>query len=272
MESSMIVSATQLHPIGRVAEAAGVSTQTVRIWERRGLIHSTRTKGGHRVFTFDMLRRAVELASASRRAREQQLAGTASQQSLELASTGMRIRRARLAKRLSQQDAAQQAGISRSFLAAVERGESGCSVQVLSRLADTFGIPMSRFAPSPAAAGRVTRVSDRPRTVLADGVTWEELAPPGSHDIEPALLYMPPGQGSGGPVVRPGEDFLLILKGELVFYLGEHQEEVRLETGDAMVVDGGTPIAWRNPGRKTATCLWVELITTLRKKRTAGKR
>jgi transcriptional regulator with XRE-family HTH domain len=268
----MIASAPQLHPIGRVAAAAGVSTQTVRIWERRGLIHSTRTKGGHRVFTSDMLRRAVDLASASRRAREQQLPGTASQQSLELASTGMRIRRARLAKRLSQQAAAQRAGISRSFLAAVERGESGCSVQVLSRLADTFAIPMSRFAPNPAAIGRVTRKSARPRTVLADGVTWEELAPPGSHDIEPALLYMPPGQGSGGPIVRPGDVFLLTLNGELVFYLGKHREEVRLGTGDAMIVDGGTPIAWRNPGRKVVTCLWVELISTLRKKRSARKR
>jgi transcriptional regulator with XRE-family HTH domain len=268
MGSSMIVRAPQLHPIGRVAEAAGVSTQTVRIWERRGLIHSTRTKGGHRVFTADMLRRAVDLASASRRAREQQLPGTASQQSLELASTGMRIRRARLARKLSQQDAAQRAGISRSFLAAVERGESGCSVQVLSRLADTFRIPMS----NPTAIGRVTRKSARPRTVLADGVTWEELAPPGSHDIEPALLYMPPGQGSGGPIVRPGETFLLTLNGELVFYLGKHREEVRLGTGDAMIVDGGTPIAWRNPGRKVVTCLWVELISTLRKKRSARKR
>jgi hypothetical protein len=65
----------------------------------------------------------------------------------------------------------------------------------------------------------------------------------------------------------------MILKGEFVFYLGEHQEEIRLKTGDAMVIDGGTPIAWRNPGRKTATCLWVELITTLRKrqKRPAGR-
>jgi hypothetical protein len=65
---------------------------------------------------------------------------------------------------------------------------------------------------------------------------------------------------------------LLILNGELVFYLGEHREEVRLGTGDAMIIDGGTPIAWRNPGRKTATCLWVELLSTLRKKRSARKR
>ena len=108
------------------------------------------------------------------------------------------------------------------------------------------------------------RVADRPKTVLAGGVAWEELATPGGHDMEPALLHIPAGQGSGGPIVRPGADFVFVMTGQLIFALGEHQEEITLATGDAMVVEAGTPVAWRNEGSSLATCLWIELIASLR--------
>jgi transcriptional regulator with XRE-family HTH domain len=251
------------YSIGSLASATGVSTQTIRVWEKRGLLLSTRTSGGHRIFDESALEKAIELATASRRGREQ-LPPMASSDSLELASTGMRIRRERLKRGLSQQRAAAQIGISRSFLAAVERGESGVSIQTLAKMSDVFGIPMSEFANSSVGSSRVMRATERPRTVLAGGVTWEELARPGRSDMEPALLYIPINQGSGGTIVRPGESFVYVLSGSLIFVLGEHQEETRLRAGDALVIEGGTPVAWRNDGNETVTCVWVELIVGIR--------
>jgi hypothetical protein len=32
-----------------------------------------------------------------------------------------------------------------------------------------------------------------------------------------------------------------------------------------VIVNGGTPAAWRNAGKSTATCLWVELVKPLRR-------
>jgi transcriptional regulator with XRE-family HTH domain len=257
---AMSDTAPEQFSIGRVAEAAGVSAQTVRIWERRGLISANRTDGGHRVFSQDMVRRTIELAAAARRTRPQQRPEAAGAESLELASTGMRIRRARLAKALSQVEAATRIGISRSFLAAVERGESGVSVQVLARMADTFGLSLSQFAPHQASPEKVMRVADRPRTVLAGGVTWEELAAPGRYKMEPAMLHIPPGQSSGGAIIRPGDDFIYVIEGELIVAMGERLEDVRLQEGDALTVEGGTPMTWRNPGQVRTECLWVELI------------
>jgi transcriptional regulator with XRE-family HTH domain len=257
-------SASNTYSIGTLASAAGVSTQTIRVWEKRGLLASARSPGGHRIFHESTLEKAIELATAARRVREQR-PPMASPDSLELASTGMRIRRERLKQGLSQQRAAAQIGISRSFLAAVERGESGISIQTLAKMSDVFGIPMSEFAANnPVGSSRVMRATERPKTVLAGGVTWEELARPGSHDMEPALLYIPTHQGSGGTVVRPGENFVYVLGGSLVFALGEHQEETRLGAGDALVIEGGTPVAWRNDGEETALCVWVELIIGIR--------
>jgi DNA-binding XRE family transcriptional regulator/quercetin dioxygenase-like cupin family protein len=257
---------TQSYSIGKVADAAGVSVQTVRVWERLGHVASTRTPGGQRVYSELALRRVIEKAAAHRRKKSSQRQRlSAEAMSTELASTGARIRRARTDKGLSQAEAAALIGISRSFLAAVERGESGVSIKSLSRMADVFSIPMSKFAAGVDPTRRVMRVADRPRTVVGGGVTWEELAPPGSHDMEPALLHVPPGQTSGGFFVRPGDSFAFVQHGGLTFEFGDTGETMTLAQGDALIVPGGTPFSWQNTGRSTATCLWVELISMLRK-------
>lgn len=252
--------------IGSLATAAGVSTQAIRIWEKRGFLISQRSEGGHRVFDAEALSKAIELSTRSRRAKKQHLSETATTINIELASTGMRIRRARLSKGLSQQLAAEQIGISRSFLAAVERGESGVAVKTLANMADVFGIPMSQFAADTPMQGRVMRIKKRPHTHLAGGVIWEELAEPSRYDMEPALLHIPPGQSSGGMLIRPGESFVFVLRGKLVITLGELKEEIKLDTGDSIVIDGGTAVAWKNTGKSKATCVWVELIGSLKKK------
>lgn len=255
------------HSIGVVAKAAGVTPQTIRLWEKRGLVASARSEGGQRLFSEAALRRAVALAAKSRRLKQAEgRRPQASPDAVELASTGMRIKRARLEHGQSQAEAARRIGISRSFLATVERGESGVSTKVLARMADAFGIPMSGFAANRDPHERVMRRADRPRTLLSGGVAWEELAAPSSHDLEPALLHVPAGQGSGGVFVRPGEAFVFMLEGRLDFQLGETSDIIRLDQGDALIIDSGQSFSWSNPGKQPAHCMWVELIGGLRKK------
>jgi transcriptional regulator with XRE-family HTH domain len=258
------------YSIGAIARAAGVTTQTIRLWEKRGLITSVRSKGGRRLFTSDALRRAAELAANSRRSRRAVARSEPASDIMGLASIGMRIRRVRIDQGLSQAAAARRIGISRSFLATVERGESGVSTRVLAKFADAFGIPMSWFASAKNPDSRVMRCSERPRTLLAGGVTWEELVAPGSHDLEPAMLFVPPGQSAGGVFVRPGEAFVLVLDGTMEFQTGERMESVRLNKGDTLIVDSGTAFSWRNPGRSTARCVWIEFIGAARRKSRGG--
>lgn len=255
--------------IGVLAQAAGVTTQTIRVWEMRGLLDSVRTLGGHRLFAPQMRDAAVALATHARRTRLQQLPESAGASSLGLASTGMRIRAARLAHNLTQQSAAKRIGISRSFLAAIERGTAPVSVEMLSRLAHCYGMAMSDFATQRIQqTGRVMRAAERPRTDLGGGVYWEELANPGdAHDLEPALLHIPPGCGSGGVIIRPGENFVFVQQGSLIFSLGNQQDTIALYAGDALIIDSGTATSYRNDGPQTAICLWVELIDKLRANR-----
>lgn len=254
---------SRLYPIGKVAIAAGVSVQTVRLWERLGYVEALRSKGKQRMFSGDALRQVTERAASNRRQKEQTRVSASAD--TDLASTGIRIKRARLEKGLTQAEAAEMAGVSRSFIASVERGESGVSLQTLARLADAYGIPLSKFAGTIETVGRVIHSTERPRTVIAGSVTWEELAAPGRHDFEPALLYIPPGQTSGGLVLRPGDIFAYVMQGEITFEFGDTGEVSKLNVGDALTAAGGTPFSWKNGGKTTAVCLWVEVISSLKK-------
>lgn len=137
-------------------------------------------------------------------------------------------------------------------------------MQTLARMADLFGIQMGEFAAVGTQRSRIMRVKDRPRTVLAAGVNWLELASPG-HALEPAILMVPPGIGNGGLVVRAGEIFILVQLGELTIQLQNPPESVTLKSGDSIILDAGTPHSWCNLGWHPAACLGVEQIGTLAK-------
>lgn len=246
------------HAIGKVAAAANVSVQTIRLWERLGHLNATRTAGGQRLFSDEMLRTAVEFAISRRRARDRVVATDPT--AAGLAATGARIKRARLERGLTQAEASAQTGISRSFLASVERGETGVSMQTLARLADVFLIPMSRFADDAQTSDHVMRPESRPRTMTAGGVCWEELAAPGRYDLEPAVLIIPSGQTSGGFVVRPGTVFVYVLRNEILFEFNNATKPTVLSEGDALTVPSGLPFAWHNDSSNETSCLWIEVI------------
>lgn len=52
--------------IGEVARRTGLATSAIRFYERRGLVHATRTAGGQRRFRRDVLRRIAFVRVAQR--------------------------------------------------------------------------------------------------------------------------------------------------------------------------------------------------------------
>jgi len=103
----------------------------------------------------------------------------------------------------------------------------------------------------------LVRPHERARTVLEDGVTWEELVAPGQ-SLEPAMLIVPPGASSGGPITRPGDNFVLMLSGELCFDLLDDAIVMQLHPGDALMLVAGSTWSWENRGSTEATAVWVE--------------
>lgn len=69
---------------------------------------------------------------------------------------GRNVRRVRVAKGISQERLAFDAGVDRSYLGGMERGDANPTVDVLERLAATLGVPLGELfkefeqgAPSP---------------------------------------------------------------------------------------------------------------------------
>ncbi len=260
--------ADRRYRVGEIADSAGVSAQTIRLWEKQGLLQSERTDGGQRLFSRDQLDRAQKVSLLRRRhgwnpaAIRSALGGERADPSREAwreMTMGSRIRAARSSRGLTLEEVASRAGISRSFLSAAERGENVVSPGTLSAIADELGMPMSAFTPNVGPVRRVMRSDERPQTMMAEGVFWEELATPG-HRLEPALLMVPPGASSGGTYTRPGEVFVTLLAGELAFEIGRDDFE-SLRTGDSILLEPFVSWAWRNPGRRQAKALYVEQLS-----------
>ncbi|WP_314507425.1 helix-turn-helix domain-containing protein [uncultured Microbacterium sp.] len=249
--------------VGEVAEAAGVSAQTIRLWEKAGRVPSRRTPGGHRLFDAAAVKAAVDHAVTKRRlAHVRPVVVQAKVNEIgngEIAATGARIRSAREQSRRSQEEVAGRAGISRSLLSAIERGESGVSVQVFNRIAEALSLSMSDLAPVRDDQRIVMRSADRPKTVLDGGVTWEELASSG-HLLAPAMLTVPPGGASGGVVTFSRENFVCVLEGELTFELVSQAEVFVLGVDDSIVLTSGQAHSWRNSGTDAARAIWVERL------------
>jgi transcriptional regulator with XRE-family HTH domain len=242
--------------ISDVARFAGVSNQTIRDWERRGLLSAARTTGGQRRFSAKSRDTARQLAAKRRRpapAHTQE----ALPENLELARTGARIKAARQRAGLRQSELADRIGVSRSFLSTVERGLSGVSTRLMAKITDALGIGFSELAPAGDPLPLV-RAGERPTTVIEGGVTWEELVV-GHRTLEPAMLTIPPGAESGGFVVRPGETFVHVLHGQITFTLAPDRL-ARVSEDDSLTIFAATPYSWRNDGHESARCLWVEVF------------
>jgi DNA-binding transcriptional MerR regulator/quercetin dioxygenase-like cupin family protein len=250
------------YTVGDVAKAIGVSRQTLRVWERRGLLAPLRSQGRQRLYGEADLERASQIALLRNRHGWNPAAlqswtsaghATTAWGSLHL---GMRIRVARRSRKITLTHAARMVGVSSSFLSSLERGETGVSQHILSKIAEALSMPPSAFAPVWSSPALVMRPVDRPQTDLADGVRWQELASRG-HRMEPAMLMVPSGASSQGFYSHKGETFLHVIAGSFTLLVLDGDEQ-RLRAGDSLVLSPGSTWSWRNHGRVEARILWVE--------------
>ncbi|MDQ6522608.1 MerR family transcriptional regulator [Nocardioides sp. LHD-245] len=260
--------------IGDVAAEVGVSPQTLRVWEKQELLVPDRTGGGQRRYTPDQVTRARQIAELRRRhgwnpaAIRISLTGAppAAPAQQPAQPDGARLRRARLARGLSLATLARAADTSTAHLSSIERGLDRPSTQLVARLTDALGIPMSGLADFHATDASVVREGDRAPVQLENGAHWEELSMPG-HQFEAAMLTIAPGGSSGGPYSRPGETFAHLLDGQVEFRLGgtssDHEQTAEATTvgpGDSITVPPSIFLSWSNPGTVPARCLWFELL------------
>lgn len=146
---------------------------------------------------------------------------------------------------------AECAGVSRSMISLIERGESSPTAAVLDRLAAGLGVTLaSLFArQETAAASPLSRREDQP--VWRDpesGYTRRNLSAPGfPSPIELVEVVLPPGARVAydtGQRAAAVHQQIWVVEGAIALTLGE--ETYRLGTGDCLSMRLDRPIVFRN--------------------------
>ncbi len=253
--------------IGHVAAQAGVSSSVIRSWERLGLIEPQRSAGKYRLYTRDdvtVLKRAgflrkvrglnapaiVELLKQEGRVRPK---------SNGAGAIALRLRKLRQEKKLSLAHVAKKVGISVGFLSAIERSQMSASVSTLQKLASFYKVHVLDFYDQAQAHTPLVRPKKRKVLEAGPGVRMELLAW-GNTVMEPHLFRIKPHAGSGESYTHAGEEFLYILRGELLISLRD--VEYHLRPGDSFYFESATEHRWKNPGRSETWILWINTPPT----------
>jgi transcriptional regulator with XRE-family HTH domain len=165
-----------------------------------------------------------------------------------------RLRGLRAERGLTLDALAERAGVSRSMISLVERGESSPTAAVLGRLAAGLGVTIASLFADEA------RADASPLARRADQVAWRDpetgyvrrnLSPPGfPSPVELVEVVLPPGarvayDSAGAPGAIGISQQLWVLEGELELSAGEAAHH--LDVGDCLAMRVGGPTVFRNP-------------------------
>ena len=203
--------------IGEVSRAVGVSPQTLRLWEREGLVKARRTEKGYRAYDeadverLQQIKRLRQFEGLNYAAIRKHLGSvetvpdrngsgsyngsTDSDGSVVL---GERLRFLRLKARKTLKEVSETTGLSISFISTLERGGTGASVASLRQLAQAYGMTMRElFGAELNREHLLVRQADRPTMRWDNNVCFEEMASEGWL-MNPSYIKVPPETGSGG--------------------------------------------------------------------------
>jgi DNA-binding transcriptional MerR regulator/mannose-6-phosphate isomerase-like protein (cupin superfamily) len=254
--------------IGDVARMVGVSRSVIRTWESLGLTRPQRTESKYRLYTSEDVK-ILKRARFLRRVRglnAPAIVDLLKRQGLlrpapdgALGAIGARLRQLRLRCGLSLAQVAKSVEISVGFLSAIERSQMSASIGTLRRLARFYKTNILDFFDPAETNRRLVRPKERKVLEAGPGVRMELLAW-GNKVMEPHLFRIAPKAGSGESYTHEGEEFLMVLRGEL--HLALDSQEFRLKSGDSFYFESATPHRWKNPGRSETWVLWVNTPPT----------
>jgi len=176
------------------------------------------------------------------------------------ARVAVRVRGLRARSGLSLEALAERAGVSRSMISLIERGETSPTAVVLDKLAAALGVLLSSLFEPEAGAAAVPR---GPLARLADQPSWRDpesgylrrnVTPAGAgQPMRIVEVEFPPGARVAFDNAGRDEDTrqqVWLLEGRMELRVGRARH--RLEKGDCLAMRLDEPVMFHNPGRKRA--------------------
>jgi transcriptional regulator with XRE-family HTH domain len=162
---------------------------------------------------------------------------------------GRRLREARHRRGSTLEEVATAAGYTKSFVSAVERGETSPSIGSLYRICEALGVSMSSLFETVATPdANVVRRAEVPGTYFGgEGVVNYVLSPRSERRAQIVESRIDPG-GSPGTELwsHPGELVMaMVVEGTVEFRFGDRSSV--LKPGDTITYPPGEPHSWKNP-------------------------
>jgi transcriptional regulator with XRE-family HTH domain len=233
--------------IGDAASKVGVSPSTLRAWEAVGLHVAARGDRDHRSYSDDDIRDLLALRLQLRewngtlrefkQVRDARSPDADADRDDEIAlperRLAQRLRSMRVRLRLSVREAARRAGLSPSFVSAVENGSSRPSVAALLKLAGAYGTnTLSFYDRSDDSRRKLVRSGARQQLRMGNPAIAVSLLTAHDSALEMHHFALEPGASSGGTYSHEGDEVWFVLQGELGVWVND--EFFRLNAGDSL--------------------------------------
>lgn len=261
--------------INQVAKIIGVSTSTIRNWEKNGIISPARSQSNYRTFTIQDIGQLQKIKSYSvdmhmgtqaiklllgTQSQGGDLEKTINDQKKMVVSKKMMSKKWRLARKAqgyTLEEVSRAVGISTAHLSKLENGGS-ISLSMMSKLARFYKeSPLDFLEPSREESNVVRKGVGEPLDLGGDpGVVLCSLSALHEHVMYPVLCTVQPGSGNQTPHTHNGEEFIYMLGGTLEINLNDEPPCI-IHTGDAFYYRGSDRHTWWNPAKKPARFIWV---------------
>lgn len=172
----------------------------------------------------------------------------------EITPIGMRIRRARLAKKISLDTMANETGLSKDGIKAIEGGEKTPSVGTLIQLSKALCLDSSQLLNDDADS---IETRSKAYTTRTENYAYTPLTPEGENKHLKAFhIVIDAGKKhSGVGFQHEGEEFVTVLEGDVEVTVGENVNT--LGVGDSLHFNSGIKHDLRNIGKSDAKLIVV---------------
>ena len=168
---------------------------------------------------------------------------------------GRMLKELRKSKGYSIRKVADETGFSLSFLSKLENGKTSITIRNLVKLLSFYNVTLADIFSGTQNKKVTFKVDERKVLQSSESITLEVLVEDKSAAMEPLIATFQPRARYTETLEHGGEEFAMVIKGELRFELEDVSYHLR--EGDCAYFPGTKTHGWENLTDDTATLLMV---------------
>jgi transcriptional regulator with XRE-family HTH domain len=177
---------------------------------------------------------------------------------------GSKIKARRHGNRQTLRQLAEKVGCSSAYLSQIEHGKVSPSIASLKKIAEALQAKITDFFVESVTDEPVVLSPER-RTLISlerwNANIWSLVVDPRNKRMHPFYTTIEPGGGSHGSYSHVGEEFGIVLKGQLTVELDGVMHVVN--ENESFYYSSSQPHNWTNPGEEETIVVWVISPPTL---------